>query len=161
MKHTIATVFRTAARGSNLTVILLGAGLSVVLTYALATELFAKNSPTVLYGDACDRIKSSEDVSLVLILLTSCSRLPDCPVTSYKLTSLALYLSTRPHLPSSQPGIVTVTPNLTSPLTRTARSIFYCISGSPLPISQTPKPHRRHGVNGSPLNGRWIGTWRG
>lgn len=57
-------VLRTTARASNLTVILIGATLSVVLTYALATELFAKNSPTVLYGDACDRIKDSEEASV-------------------------------------------------------------------------------------------------
>lgn len=62
MKH--GTVLRTTARASNLTVILIGATLSVVLTYALATELFAKNSPTVLYGDACDRIKGSEAVRI-------------------------------------------------------------------------------------------------
>ncbi|KAF9519813.1 hypothetical protein BS47DRAFT_1481719 [Hydnum rufescens UP504] len=55
-------VLRTTARATNFTVILLGAGLSTVLVYALATELFAKNSPTVLYGDACDRIRASSAV---------------------------------------------------------------------------------------------------
>ncbi|KDQ20646.1 hypothetical protein BOTBODRAFT_169375 [Botryobasidium botryosum FD-172 SS1] len=56
-------VLRTTARTSNLTVILLGAGFSAVLAWALATELFAKNSPTVLYSDACERIKSSPVVT--------------------------------------------------------------------------------------------------
>lgn len=54
---------RATARATNFTVILMGAGLSAILAYALATELFAKNSPTVLYGDACDRIKASSAVS--------------------------------------------------------------------------------------------------
>ncbi|KAG8698166.1 hypothetical protein FRC08_006092 [Ceratobasidium sp. 394] len=58
---------RAAARTSNLTVILLGAGLSAVLVYALATELFAKNSPTVIYGESCDRIRSSPDLARHLI----------------------------------------------------------------------------------------------
>lgn len=58
----LTIVLRTTARASNLTVILFGATLSVVLSYALATELFARNSPTVLYGDACDRIRDSSAV---------------------------------------------------------------------------------------------------
>jgi len=58
----LTAVLRTTARASNLTVILFGATLSVVLAYALATELFARNSPTVLYSDACDRIRDSPAV---------------------------------------------------------------------------------------------------
>ncbi|KAG8710235.1 hypothetical protein FRC09_000230 [Ceratobasidium sp. 395] len=58
---------RAAARTSNLTVILIGAGLSAVLVYALATELFAKNSPTVIYGESCDRIRSSPDLARHLV----------------------------------------------------------------------------------------------
>ncbi|QRW14742.1 mitochondrial import inner membrane translocase subunit TIM21 [Ceratobasidium sp. AG-Ba] len=58
---------RAAARTSNLAVILLGAGLSSVLVYALATELFAKNSPTVIYGESCDRIRSSPDLARHLV----------------------------------------------------------------------------------------------
>jgi TIM21 len=56
------SVVRSTARTSNLLVILLGASLSVLLVYALATELYAENSPTVLYRDACDMIKKSEEV---------------------------------------------------------------------------------------------------
>jgi import inner membrane translocase subunit TIM21 len=56
---------RTTARTTNLTVILFGAGLSAVLIYALTSELFSKNSPTVLYGDACEKIKDSPEVCLV------------------------------------------------------------------------------------------------
>ncbi|KAF8559344.1 hypothetical protein OG21DRAFT_1561708 [Imleria badia] len=55
-------VLRTTQRTTNLTVILLGAGLSAVLVYALTSELFSKNSPTVLYNDACERIKTSPRV---------------------------------------------------------------------------------------------------
>ncbi|KAF8610493.1 hypothetical protein BDV93DRAFT_430688 [Ceratobasidium sp. AG-I] len=58
---------RATARASNLTVILIGAGLSAVLVYALATELFAKNSPTVIYGESCDRIRSSPDLARHLL----------------------------------------------------------------------------------------------
>ena len=55
-------VTRAAARSTNLTVILLGAGFSVMLIYALTSELFSPNSPTVLYGRSCDRIKASKKV---------------------------------------------------------------------------------------------------
>jgi import inner membrane translocase subunit TIM21 len=48
-------------------VILIGAGLSAVLVYALATELFAKNSPTVIYGESCDRIRSSHELARYLV----------------------------------------------------------------------------------------------
>ncbi|CAE6470367.1 unnamed protein product [Rhizoctonia solani] len=58
---------RVTARASNLTVILIGAGLSAVLVYALATELFAKNSPTVIYGESCDRIRSSHELTRFLV----------------------------------------------------------------------------------------------
>ncbi|KAK7468649.1 hypothetical protein VKT23_003153 [Stygiomarasmius scandens] len=57
---------RTTARTSNLAVIALGAGLSAVLIYCLTSELFSKNSPTVLYSDACERIKSSPQVAKYL-----------------------------------------------------------------------------------------------
>ncbi len=53
---------RATARTTNLTVILFGAGLTTVLVYALTSELFSKNSPTVLYNEACERIKSSPRV---------------------------------------------------------------------------------------------------
>ncbi|KAG6910580.1 hypothetical protein DXG01_009531 [Tephrocybe rancida] len=59
-------VMRTTARTTNLTVILLGAGLFALLGYSLTTELFSKNSPTVLYGDACERIKASPKVAKYL-----------------------------------------------------------------------------------------------
>ncbi|KAH8120602.1 TIM21-domain-containing protein [Phellopilus nigrolimitatus] len=56
-------VMRTTARTTNLTVIVLGAGITAMLAYALASELFAKNSPTVLYGDACKLIEESDKIS--------------------------------------------------------------------------------------------------
>jgi len=59
-------VTRAAARSTNLTVILLGAGFSAMLIYALTSELFSPNSPTVLYGNACDRIKASKKVAAYL-----------------------------------------------------------------------------------------------
>lgn len=65
------TVARTALRTSNLMVIFLGAGFSGLLVYALASELFAKNSPTVLYNDACERIKASPLVCFASCLLSN------------------------------------------------------------------------------------------
>ncbi|KIJ21512.1 hypothetical protein PAXINDRAFT_104697 [Paxillus involutus ATCC 200175] len=59
-------VLRTTQRTTNLTVILLGAGLSAVLVYALTSELFSKNSPTVLYSDACELIQASPRVTKYL-----------------------------------------------------------------------------------------------
>ncbi|KAL4069433.1 TIM21-domain-containing protein [Scleroderma citrinum] len=63
---TSGKVLRTTQRTTNLTVILLGAGISAVLVYALVSELFSKNSPTVLYNDACERIKVSHQVAKYL-----------------------------------------------------------------------------------------------
>ncbi|KAI0067762.1 hypothetical protein BV25DRAFT_1819182 [Artomyces pyxidatus] len=57
---------RATARTTNFTVILLGAGLTTVLLYALTSELFSKNSPTVLYNEACERIKASHRVARYL-----------------------------------------------------------------------------------------------
>ncbi|KAH9968826.1 TIM21-domain-containing protein [Russula dissimulans] len=57
---------RATARTTNLTVILFGAGLTTVLIYALTSELFSRNSPSVLYNDACERIKSSPRVAKYL-----------------------------------------------------------------------------------------------
>ncbi|RXW14542.1 hypothetical protein EST38_g11313 [Candolleomyces aberdarensis] len=59
-------VLRTTARTTNLGVILVGAGLSALLIYSLTSELFSKNSATVLYGDACERIKASPKVAKYL-----------------------------------------------------------------------------------------------
>ncbi|PFH49195.1 hypothetical protein AMATHDRAFT_63564 [Amanita thiersii Skay4041] len=59
-------VLRTTQRTTNLTVILLGAGLSALLVYSLTSELFSKNSPTVLYSKACERIKSSARIAKYL-----------------------------------------------------------------------------------------------
>ena len=62
LTYVSSPVVRTTARTTNLTVILVGAGLSALLIYSLTTELFSKNSPTVLYGEACERIKASPKV---------------------------------------------------------------------------------------------------
>lgn len=64
--NTTGKVIRTTARTTNLGVILLGAGLSTLLIYSLTSELFSKNSPTVLYGDACEKIKTSLKVARYL-----------------------------------------------------------------------------------------------
>lgn len=61
----LTTVGRTVKQSANLGIILLGGGLFVVLTLSLTTELFAKNSPSVLYSQAVDLIRSSDAVSLL------------------------------------------------------------------------------------------------
>ncbi|KAF9270521.1 hypothetical protein L218DRAFT_952637 [Marasmius fiardii PR-910] len=63
---TAGKIKRTTARTSNLAVIAFGAGLSAVLIYCLTSELFSKNSPTVLYGAACERVKASPEVAKYL-----------------------------------------------------------------------------------------------
>ncbi|KAK7058319.1 hypothetical protein VNI00_001950 [Paramarasmius palmivorus] len=64
--NTAGKIKRTTARTSNLIVIVFGAGLSAVLVYCLTSELFSKNSPTVLYSQACERIKASPEVAKYL-----------------------------------------------------------------------------------------------
>ena len=44
--------------------IVVGVGLFAILAFALTTELFAKNSPSVLYSQAVDLIRASDAVSL-------------------------------------------------------------------------------------------------
>ena len=61
---------RATARTSNLAVILVGAGLTGLLAYALTSELFSANSPTVLYNEACERIKASPRVHILYFLFT-------------------------------------------------------------------------------------------
>ncbi|KAG8934879.1 hypothetical protein FRC03_008337 [Tulasnella sp. 419] len=59
-------VVRGTSRTASLTVIIIGGAFSCVLAYALATELFAKNSPTRLYDDACKKVLASEQVASYL-----------------------------------------------------------------------------------------------
>ncbi|KIO18179.1 hypothetical protein M407DRAFT_84219 [Tulasnella calospora MUT 4182] len=63
---TSGKVARGTARTTNLTVILIGGAFTCVLAYALATELFAKNSPTRLYDDACQKLNASPEVARYL-----------------------------------------------------------------------------------------------
>ncbi|WWC60303.1 uncharacterized protein I303_102872 [Kwoniella dejecticola CBS 10117] len=51
---------RTTQQTGNLAVILVGGTLFVILTLSLTTELFAKNSPSVLYFKAVDMIRDSD-----------------------------------------------------------------------------------------------------
>ncbi|KAH9922005.1 TIM21-domain-containing protein [Epithele typhae] len=55
-------VVRTTARTTNMLVILAGAGFTLVLGYALTSEMFSSNSPTVLYNRACKLINASPQV---------------------------------------------------------------------------------------------------
>lgn len=55
-------VARGTARTTNLAVILIGGAFTCILAYALATELFARNSPTHLYEDACRKLENSPEV---------------------------------------------------------------------------------------------------
>ncbi|KZT06345.1 uncharacterized protein LAESUDRAFT_726178 [Laetiporus sulphureus 93-53] len=89
---TAGKVARTTARTSNLAVILLGAGLSAVLIYALTSELFSKNSATVLYGQACEKIKGSSKLAQYL----------QAPLIFHNNPPTALRPRHRNHLVSSQ-----------------------------------------------------------
>jgi len=60
---TDGVVWRTTQQTGNLAVIVVGGGLFVLLTFALTTELFATNSPSVLYSQAVDKIRASDAVS--------------------------------------------------------------------------------------------------
>lgn len=56
-------VVRAGRQTGNLSVIVVGGALFVILAFALSTELFAKNSPSVLYSQAVDIIRASDAVS--------------------------------------------------------------------------------------------------
>ena len=91
---TIGTVARTTARTSNLVVILAGAGLSIVLIYALTSEMFSPNSPTVLYNKACKLIKASPQVCPERSLcILGFPRIYDGLCKSYDSTSKTLSFS--------------------------------------------------------------------
>ncbi|KAH8835428.1 TIM21-domain-containing protein [Flagelloscypha sp. PMI_526] len=64
--NTKGKVFRSTVNTTNFIVILVGASLCCVLFYSLTSELFSPNSPTVLYGDACDRLEGSSRVKKYL-----------------------------------------------------------------------------------------------
>lgn len=56
-------VVRATARTSNFAVIALGASLTALLVYALSSELFSRNSPTVLYNVAIGKIEDCEELA--------------------------------------------------------------------------------------------------
>ncbi|KAK1927509.1 hypothetical protein DB88DRAFT_478267 [Papiliotrema laurentii] len=58
---------RATRQSANLGIILLGGGLFVVLTLSLTTELFASNSPSVLYSSAVDLIRASDALNAHLL----------------------------------------------------------------------------------------------
>ncbi|KAN0063222.1 hypothetical protein ACQY0O_004386 [Thecaphora frezii] len=60
-------VARATVQSSRTVFIAGGAALTFVLVYALSTELFAKNSPTVVFGDACKRVQQSPAVAQHLL----------------------------------------------------------------------------------------------
>ena len=66
-KWELTTVVRTVRQSGNLLVVLLGGGLFVVLALALSTELFAKNSPAVLYSECIDMIRDTDALSQFLL----------------------------------------------------------------------------------------------
>ena len=56
-------VARATVQSSRTVLILGGGALTFVLVYALTSELFAKNSPTVIYADACKRVQKSTEIA--------------------------------------------------------------------------------------------------
>lgn len=61
------SVARTTIFSSRVIFITGGAALTLILAYALATELLAKNSPTVVYGEACKLVSNSSEVQAHLL----------------------------------------------------------------------------------------------
>ena len=70
-------MIRTTQQTGNLTVILIGGTLFVILAFALTTELFAKNSPSVLYSAAVDMIQTSDSASPLLVVPSTLFRLSE------------------------------------------------------------------------------------
>lgn len=58
---------RTVRQSGNLLVVVFGAGLFLILTLALTTELFAKNSPAVLYSECIDMIRDTDALAPFLL----------------------------------------------------------------------------------------------
>ncbi|KAJ1028676.1 hypothetical protein NDA16_001842 [Ustilago loliicola] len=56
-------VARATVQSSRTMLIFGGGALTFVLVYALTSELFAKNSPTVIYADACKRVQNSSGIA--------------------------------------------------------------------------------------------------
>lgn len=56
-------VARATVQSSRTVLIFGGGALTFVLIYALTSELFAKNSPTVIYADACKRVQKSPEIA--------------------------------------------------------------------------------------------------
>lgn len=63
----LTPVARVTVNSSRFVVIVFGAALTGVITYALASELFARNSPTVIYEQACKIIENSPKVHEYLL----------------------------------------------------------------------------------------------
>lgn len=62
--HADHPVVRSFRQAGNLTIILFGGGLIAFITLLLTTELFATNSPNVLYSQAVDVIRASHAVRI-------------------------------------------------------------------------------------------------
>lgn len=88
--RTYLPVKRTTARTTNLVVIVFGAGLTAVLLYAVTSELFSQNSPTVLYGEACERIKNSSQVGFLPFLQCMEFLIPYCKLSGSEIFAWAI-----------------------------------------------------------------------
>jgi hypothetical protein len=53
-----------------LLLVLVGGGLTIAVGWAVGSELFASNSPTVIYNDAVKRVRRSGQVSESKLLAT-------------------------------------------------------------------------------------------
>lgn len=59
-------VARGTVNSTNFAVIIIGGAFTALIAYSFFSETLSPNSPTVLYGDACDRISSSTAISKAL-----------------------------------------------------------------------------------------------
>ncbi|GHJ88491.1 hypothetical protein NliqN6_4893 [Naganishia liquefaciens] len=90
-------VVRMTTQTGNLTVILLGGTLFALLTYALTTELFAKNSPTVLHNQAIDLIESSKVMPHHLLKPYSFTHTPSSSGTTRHSSPIQMQHTRHPH----------------------------------------------------------------
>lgn len=56
-------VARAGWKTSQVTVIIAGGTLTLLVVWTLMSEMFAPNSPTVIYKDACSRVEKCDEVS--------------------------------------------------------------------------------------------------
>lgn len=61
--HPVQKVFRTGEKTGQFTVVVLGTALTAAVLWTLLSDMFAPNSPSVIFKDACGRVERCGEVS--------------------------------------------------------------------------------------------------